>query len=493
MNRASGVLMHISSLWGDYSEGSFGLAAKEWIDFLEECGFTYWQVLPFCLPDSVNSPYQSFGAFSGNPFFVDLPLLHEAGLITDWELRDARQFNPYVCEFDRLKSERMELLSKAAGRFNGYDEVDKFMETHVETANFCKFMALKKANDNLPWTEWSINIPDDNELKLWRFTQYMFFKQWAEIKAYANEKNIKIIGDIPIYVAWDSSDVWSNPDYFLLDKKGNPEAVAGVPPDYFCEDGQLWGNPLYNWKKMKADGYSWWKKRMEFMTELFDGVRIDHFRGFEAYYSIPAGETTARNGKWVKGPGISLVNALKSVCEDKLIIAEDLGDITPEVEKLLKDSKLPGMKIFLFGFLDGKDSSYLPHHYPENCIAYTGTHDNDTMLGFLWSLGYETRRRLFDYVGYYGDNIDESYDYVLRSLFASPSNLVIIPVQDVLLYGSDTRMNKPGEPDGNWEYRVKREQLDGVNKDKFKFWHKVYFRNVPEEIKADEENAEELE
>ncbi len=488
MDRASGVLMHVSSLWGEYSEGSFGEPAREWIDFLEECGFTYWQVLPFCLPDSVNSPYHSFGAFSGNPFFIDLPILNKQGLITDWELQEARQYNPYVCEFDRLKNERMNLLAKAADRFQNYDLVDEFMEKHKEVADFCKYMALRKANGNLPWNEWSINIPDDAELKLWRFTQYIFYVQWMDIKSYANEKGIKIIGDIPIYVAWDSADVWSNPSNFLLDKKGNPESVAGVPPDYFCEDGQLWGNPLYNWKKMKSDGYSWWKKRMEFMTELFDGVRIDHFRGFEAYYSIPAGEETARNGKWVKGPGIGLVNALKSVCEDKLIIAEDLGDITPEVEKLLKDSELPGMRIFLFGFLDGKDSTYLPHHYVENSVAYTGTHDNDTMLGFLWSLGYETRRRLFDYVGYYGDNIDESYDYVLRSLFASPSNLVIIPVQDVLLYGSDTRMNKPGEAEGNWEYRVKRDQLNGVNKDKFKFWHSVYFRNIKEEKEIDDQN-----
>lgn len=475
--RKSGVLMHVSSLWGEYSEGSFGKEAYEWIDFLAECGFSYWQTLPFGVTDELNSPYKSFGSFSGNPFFVDLQYLYEEGLLTIDELNSAKQENPYVCEFERLNKERMALLSKAASRMKNNDAIDSFMASHPETEKFCEYMALRAANNNLPWNEWTVTEPDPELYKAWRFAEYTFFSQWAQIKKYANSKNISIIGDIPIYVSWDSADVWSSPESFQLDERCNPKSVAGVPPDYFSEDGQLWGNPLYDWKKMKEDNYSWWRRRMSFMFELFDGVRIDHFRGLQSYYSIPASATTAKNGKWVKGPGMSLIKALQPICQDKLIIAEDLGDITPEVEKLVKDSGYPGMRVLQFGFVDEEETAHIPHNYIQNCVAYTGTHDNNTLLGFVWELDEPARRRMFDYFGYPYDNINDGCECMIRSLLASNADIVILPIQDILKYGADTRMNTPGVAEGNWAYRVKREQLSEIDRGKYKYWNSLYFRD----------------
>jgi len=476
MKRSSGILMHISSLWGEYSIGSMGACAKNWIDMIKEAGFSYWQVLPFCLPDEYNSPYKSFSAFSLNPYFIDLDLLYEDNLILKAELNDARQNTPYLCEFERLSKERFSLLKKASSRFKEWDKVDAFLKSHPHTDNFCKFMALKKANNGEIWNNWVTDIPDESEYKAWQFTQYVFFKQWMSIKAYANEKGVKIIGDIPIYIAPDSSDVWSNQSQFLLDKKGFPRSVAGVPPDYFSEDGQLWGNPLYNWKEMKKDNYLWWRQRMEFMTELFDGVRIDHFRGLESFFSIPATETTAKNGKWIKGPGMSFINAIKPICEDKLIIAEDLGDITPEVHALVEKSTFPGMGVLQFAFLGDNNSPHLPHNYKNNLVAYTGTHDNNTLLGYVWELPESTRKRLLDYCSFTGNNWDESYDFILKAMLKSHAGLVIFPVQDVLLYGSDTRLNKPGCAENNWAYRILKEQLEAVDRGKFLYWNELYGR-----------------
>lgn len=475
MKRGSGVLMHVSSLWGDHSEGSFGKPAKEWIDFIASMGFSYWQVLPFCLPDGYNSPYKSFSAFSVNSFFIDLADLYEKGLLTRDELDSARQKTPYTCEFARLHKERFDLLSKAAHRFGGSTELDAFFASHRRTEQFCLFMAKREANGGKPWDEWTSDEVDGDTLLTWKFTQYTFFRQWKEIKAYANEKGVSIIGDIPIYVDWNSSDVWADSDLFLLDERKRPSLVAGVPPDYFCADGQLWGNPLYDWKKMEEDGFAWWKERISFMTELFDGVRIDHFRAFESYFAIDASEKTARNGKWLKGPGMKLIDALKSAT-DKLLIAEDLGDITEDVVKLVKDSGFPGMRIMQFAFLGDPASPHLPHNYVNNCIAYTGTHDNNTLLGYVWEASPEERRRLFDYCGYDSDDIHHCYDAILRTLFASSAGLVVLPVQDLLLYGSDTRLNHPGSCDGNWEYRLTKEQLNNIDKNKFAKWNRIYGR-----------------
>ena len=470
--------MHISSLWGEYSEGSLGKAAKEWIDFISDCGFGVWQVLPFCLPDDFSSPYKSYSAFSLNPYFIDLDRLHEMGLLTSAELEDARQCTPYSCEFERLFAERMPLLARAAERFSDSGKIRGFLDGHKQTENFCRFMALRKANGELTWNEWTVAEPDESEQRLWEFTQYIFFEQWKEIREYAHERGVKIIGDIPIYVSWDSADVWSNPTQFLLDARSLPTAVAGVPPDYFAKDGQLWGNPLYDWEAMQSDGFSWWKERISFMTELFDGVRIDHFRGIESYYSIPADAETAKDGVWCKGPGLALIDAIKSVSGDRLLIAEDLGDITDAVHELVEKSGFPGMRVLQFGFQGDSDSPHLPHNYKNNCIAYTGTHDNNTLLGYVWELDADTRKRLLSYCGFEGDDWNSCYDSILRTMFASHAGLLILPVQDLLLYGSDTRLNVPGRSGGNWSYRITRGQLDGINRDKFRKWNSEYGRKA---------------
>lgn len=475
MKRSSGVLMHASSLWGEYSIGSFGKEAREWIDFLASCGYHAWQVLPFCLPDEYNSPYKSHSAFSSNPYFIDLPTLFEEGLLTKEELDSARQKTPYLCEFDRLRKERFALLSLAASRVKDRAPVYAFLDAYPQVASFCRYMAIKANNGGACWDEWENVIPDESILWAWQFTQYEFFRQWTDLKQYANERGISIIGDIPIYVAYDSSDVWANQELFCLDQKHRPSSVAGVPPDYFCEDGQLWGNPLYDWKRMKKDNYAWWRERMSFMLELFDGVRIDHFRGLESYFSIPATEKTARNGVWKKGPGMSLIRALQPLCKGKLIIAEDLGDITPEVKALVEKSGFPGMRVLQFAFLGDDGSTHLPHNYDNHCVAYTGTHDNNTLLGYVWDQDDETRKKIMRYCGFEGD-WDASYDAILRVMFASHAGLLILPIQDMLQYGSDTRLNTPGNSDGNWSYRLTKEQLNKISTQKFYDWNKLYGR-----------------
>ena len=476
MKRKSGVLMHISSLWGDYSEGSFGKEAREWIDFLAEGGFSVWQVLPFCLPDECNSPYKSFGAFSGNPNFIDLPTLRDQGLLNDTDLLCARQKTPYLCEFDRLGAERFGLLGLAASRVIDRAPVYAFLQQNPQIERFCRFMALREANKNAPWNEWTTDSYNEKTLWTWQFIQYEFFRQWMEIKAYANERGISVVGDIPIYVAYDSADVWANRELFQLDSELRPEAVAGVPPDYFCADGQLWGNPLYDWKRMKQDGFAWWCERMRYALTLFDGVRIDHFRGLESYFSIPAGEKTARNGTWKKGPGMALIRALRPICEGKLMIAEDLGDITPAVEKLVRDSGYPGMRVLQFAFLGDGDTPHLPHNYINNCVAYTGTHDNNTLLGYVWEQDDEARKRLMRYCGYEDADWDRCYPALLRTMLASHAGLFILPVQDLLLYGSDTRLNTPGKSEGNWGYRLTREQLNVLSPATFLEWNRLYGR-----------------
>ena len=475
MKRQSGVLMHVTSLWGEYSVGSLGVEAREWIDFLANSGFSVWQVLPFCLPDDCNSPYKSFSAFSINPYFIDLPTLFDQGLLTADELNASRQKTPYACEFDRLEKERMPLLTLAASRVRDDLPIRAFLAAHPQVASFCRFMAIKASNGGAEWMDWETEEPDAEVLRTWQFTQYEVYRQWMDLKKYANARGISIVGDIPIYVALDSSDVWANRELFQLDKRNRPTAVAGVPPDYFSADGQLWGNPLYDWKRMKADGYAWWCERMAFMMELFDGVRIDHFRGLESYFSIPAGEKTARNGTWKKGPGMSLIRALHPICGDKLIIAEDLGDITPAVHKLVKDSGYPGMRVLQFAFLGDEGSPHLPHNYDNNCVAYTGTHDNNTLLGYVWELDDATREKLMAYCGYEGD-WDACYNAVLRVMFASHAGLLILPVQDLLLYGSDTRINRPGSAAGNWSYRITKNQLGLLSPEKFRRWNKLYGR-----------------
>lgn len=475
MKRKSGVLMHISSLPGEYSCGSFGKSAKEFINFLADGGFSYWQVLPFCPVDEYNSPYKSHSTFAGNPYFIDLEILCDKGLITAEELDAARQNTPYLCEFERLSAERLPLLLKASKRTDNVDEIKQFIFENPYIAGFCKFMALRAANGDIRWQDWTNKNYDTEILFMWQFAQYEFFAQWKEIKTYANNRGIEIIGDIPFYVSPDSADVWANKELFQLDGSDIPASVAGVPPDYFTEDGQLWGNPLYNWDKMKADGYRWWLDRIDFMLKIFDGLRIDHFRAFEAYWSVDAGEKTARNGKWIKGPGMELIEKIKEIAKDKLIIAEDLGHITKEVEQLVEDSGFPGMRVFQFGFFGG-ESTHMPHNYKNNCIAYAGTHDNNTLLGYLWELDDENRRNMLEYCGYTDADWTRGLPAMLRTIWQSNAGTVIFTIQDLLGFGADTRLNFPGRAENNWRYRVTKEQINSIDPKRFKRLNEIYCR-----------------
>lgn len=476
MKRSAGVLMHISSLYGDYGCGSFGAEAKEFIDFLSEAGFEYWQVLPFGMVDECNSPYKSYSAFAGNPYFIDLPTLKNEGLLTEEELGSARQETPYSCEFVRLYHTRINLLYKAAMRVLDRGPIEKFIAEKPYLSSFVEFMALKASNNERVWTEFTVDEKNEDTVFLWTFIQYVFFKQWKEIKHYAEGRGIKIIGDIPIYVSFDSADVWANRRLFSLTKDGRMASVAGVPPDAFSDSGQKWGNPLYAWDEMKKDSYAWWRARIAHMAELFDGMRIDHFRGLESYYAIPEGDKDARNGKWIKGPGKEFIDALKECAGDRLIIAEDLGIITDEVAELVSYSGFPGMRVLQFGFDSDEDSPHLPHNYENNSVVYTGTHDNNTLLGFVWEIGEEKRKRLMEYSGYDSPDWDNGYDSIIRTMMASHAGLLILPIQDLLGYGSDTRLNIPGKADGNWQYRITKDQLSRIDKAKYKKWIKLYMR-----------------
>ena len=478
MERKSGVLMHISTLWGEYSCGSFGKAAKEFVDFLSAGGFSYWQVLPFGLVDECNSPYKSYSTFGGNPYFVDLEILFEKGLLTADELNCAKQSTPYYCEFDKLTANRVDLLIKASKRVDEDNrrKINKFIENNRHLKDFCVFMALKNANDDKEWTGWNKTDYDEEILFGWRFIQYEFFTQWQKIKEYANSKGIGIIGDIPIYVSFDSSDVYFNKQLFLMNDENKLTHVAGVPPDYFAEDGQLWGNPLYDWDAMEKEKYSWWKDRISSALTLFDGVRIDHFRAFESFWSVKGDAKTAREGEWVKGPGMKLINALKEVAGDKLIIAEDLGDITKEVIELVEESGFPGMRVFQFGFLGG-ETPHKPHNYINNSVAYSGTHDNNTLLGFLWETPTDIKRDMMKYCACNPDDWNEKgCEAIIRTIMASSAGLAIFPVQDLLGYGNDTRLNVPGRAEGNWLYRLAREQIGYIDTNKYKELNRLYGR-----------------
>lgn len=476
MKRASGVLMHISSLYGEYGIGSFGKEAKEFVDFLVSGGFSYWQVLPFCVVDECNSPYKSYSAFGGNPYFVDIPTLCEEGLLTNEEASNAKQKTPYTAEYDSLREERVKLLKKAAKRVKNRNEIEEFIDSDKYLLDFCKFMTLKERNDQRPWYDWEEIDIDEETLFAWKFIQYKFFTQWQNIRAYANGKGIKIIGDVPIYVAQDSADVWGNKEQFLLDEKNMPVSVAGVPPDYFCPDGQLWGNPLYNWDEIIKDGYSWWLDRISHNFSMFDGVRIDHFRALESYWAVPFGEKTARNGEWCKAPGMDFIRKIWEIKGENFIIAEDLGHITKEVESLVIESGFPGMRVFQFAFVNDENNPHLPHNYINNCIAYTGTHDNNTLLGYLWETEENTKRKMLEYCGYTESNWEKGYDFILRTMYKSSAGTVILPIQDLLGYGCDTRLNTPGTSKGNWQYRVTREQIASIDINKFRRFNELYKR-----------------
>lgn len=476
--RKAGILMPITSLPSPYGIGTMGEAAREFVRFLHKAGQSYWQILPICPTSYGDSPYQSFSSYAGNPYMIDLDELSEAGLLEKDEYKNIDcGSNPEKADYGLLYNRRFGVLRKAAktAEEKYQTELTEFRkENHKWLSDYALFMAIKDEQNGVSWLEWpEILRKRDNkalavereklkdEIKFWECVQFLFFTQWKKLKAYANENGIKIIGDIPIYVSSDSADVWANPEQFQLDDNLMPISVAGCPPDGFSADGQLWGNPLFNWKVMKEQDYNWWVDRIAYQTQIYDMLRIDHFRGFDAYYSIPYGDKTARNGEWKEGPGIDLFNVIKEKLGELPIIAEDLGFLTDSVRKLLKDTGFPGMKVLEFAF-DSRDteSGYLPHLYPKNCVVYAGTHDNETILGWFDTISEEDAEYAKKYM-----RLSEAEGYhwgMMRTAWASVADTAIMQMQDILGLGKNARMNTPSTlSDKNWSWRC----LPGVYND----------------------------
>ena len=478
--RSCGVLMPVFSLPSKYGIGTFSKEAYEFVDFLAKAGQSYWQILPLGPTSYGDSPYQSFSTFAGNPYFIDLEKLIKAGYLSKEEVEKVNfGTDEEHIDYERLFKARDVVLytayvnsglsenSKKKAKPQLRKEFDAFVKKHSDwLPDYALYMALKKRFGGLSWIEWPEEIrlrkkaaieeatqKYSDRIGLYEFEQFIFMKQWFELKEYANSKNIDIIGDIPIYVAFDSADTWANPKLFQLDKKNLPIAVAGCPPDSFARTGQLWGNPLYKWDYHEKTGFKWWIKRIKSCYELYDVVRIDHFRGFDEYYAIPFGEPTAENGKWVKGPGYKLFDAMKKELGDCRVIAEDLGYLTPSVIALVKRTGFPGMKILQFAFDAREESDYLPHNYVQNSIVYTGTHDNDTTLSWFNTIPKEDRRFAKKYL-----NVKNNKGIVwefIRATFSSVSCTAIIPIQDYLELGKEARINTPSTLGKNWTWRMK--------------------------------------
>ena len=467
--RASGILLHISSLPSPHGIGTMGAAAKDFVDFLVKAGQAYWQILPVCPTSYGDSPYQSFSTFAGNPYFIDLDLLAKAGLLQpeeyesiDWES------TPGCVNYGALYQKRYAVLHKACARLLAAppaDYADFLAKNAFWLPDYALFMALKDAHNGVCWQQWEEPLrrrePETlaaarakyaADIDFWQAVQYLFYTQWHDLKAYANAQGIEIIGDLPIYVAEDSVDVWSCPQEFQLDENLVPTEVAGCPPDGFSATGQLWGNPLFDWDAMAANGYAWWVRRIRHLCGIYDVLRIDHFRGFESYWAIPYGETTAKNGRWVKGPGMSLVGVLTGWFRDLDFIAEDLGYPSPEVVQLLNDSCLPGMKVLEFAFDSRDPSNYLPHSCNFNSICYTGTHDNAPLA--LWRTEADKADIAFA-KKYLGLNDEEGFNAgIIRGGMSCQSRLFVAQMQDYLGLGKGCRMNTPGTSSGNWQWRM---------------------------------------
>ena len=470
MERAAGILLSVSSLPSPYGIGTLGRAAYDFIDFLAEAGQKYWQMLPVGPISYGDSPYQSFSAFAGNPYYIDLDLLVADGLLTRAEA-EAPDWgdDPRRVDYGAVYASRFALLEKAFDR--GWDRdrepVARFLvKNRAWLGDYALFMALKRHFNMAAWTEWPdedirLRKPDavsawagrlDRDVRFFIYLQYLFQKHWDALKAYAAKKGVATIGDLPIYVAMDSADVWANPQKFLLDSQNIPTVVSGVPPDAFTADGQLWGNPIYNWKKMAADGFIWWEARMRSTLERFDVARLDHFRGLESYWAVPYGDPTAATGRWEPGPGAAFIRMLHEKFPDSYIIAEDLGFITPEVRALLEMSGFPGMKVLEFAFDHREPSDNLPHRCPLNSVCYTGTHDNSTLVGWLADTD---PKDLAVAKAYLGLNREEGFDWgILRGGMGTASRLFIAQMQDYLGLDDQARMNRPGIPAGNWQWRM---------------------------------------
>ena len=466
--RTSGILMPIFSLPSKGGIGTLGKEAYRFVDFLKKSGQSWWQILPLNPTNYGDSPYQSFSSYAGNIYFIDPEQLIDDGLLNVDEFLSFDFGNDSgTIDYGKLYENRIKLLKIAFERFTVNEEYKIFCKENAFWLDeFALFMAIKNSHNDIAWEEWEhelrvrdVNAIDTikkehkNVLDFYRFTQYEFSKQWFRLKQYANDNGIGIIGDIPIYVAYDSADVWSEPEQFQLDKDLKPKAVAGCPPDAFSEDGQLWGNPLYDWHFMKKDGFSWWKRRLGYALKLYDMVRIDHFRGFEAYWAIPYGDKTAKGGKWLKGPNMALFNEFKREFGNNLpIIAEDLGFLTPEVHKMLKKSGFPGMKVLQFAFTADVDSDYLPHNYVKNCVVYTGTHDNDTIIGWADSADKADLDMAKKYL-----HLDEEEGInwaMMRAALMSVGEICILTMQDIIGLGTQARINIPSTVGGNWQWRI---------------------------------------
>lgn len=482
--RAAGILLHPTSLPGRFGIGSLGHNAEHFIELLRRCGMQLWQILPLGPTGYGNSPYQSLSAFAGNPLLICPEKLRRDNLLSEHDLAQAPHCELQRVDYGKVISFYNAMLNAAFANFRQSDfpelrtEYEQFRHAQAEwLPDYALFSALKKQFGGGPWTDWPLELVrrESRAMQHWRdtlaeeieavaFQQFLFFRQWQAIKARANDAGIRIIGDIPIFAAHDSADVWANQDRFHLDADGHPNIVAGVPPDYFSETGQLWGNPLYRWQVMAGQNFAWWTARLRQTFRMVDIVRIDHFRGFEAYWEIPGDAETAVNGRWVKGPGKALFHTLREQLGDLPIIAEDLGVITPEVEALRDAFAFPGMKVLQFAFDSDSSNEYLPHHYPKNCVVYTGTHDNDTCIGWLHGnshadpehLGAEQQFAL-RYMGL--RDIHDFHWAFIRLAFASTADTAIIPLQDALGLGNEARMNLPGRADRNWEWRFRAELI----------------------------------
>ena len=496
--RISGVLMPLSCINGDFGVGVMGREAVAFLEKLKRMGFSCWQVLPIGMTDQMNSPYCSCSAFAGNPVYID-PRELPKGLLTETEIADnAYHGSCYTADYAYALEKRMKSLRIAFERADEklLEKVKKFISENKYCRDFALYMALKEKHDLAPWWEWgdeykdyatavkSVDSETEKEALFQSFVQYIFYSQWGTLKASAESMGIKTVGDMPIYVSLDSADVWAHTQLFKLDEKTlKPKKVAGVPPDYFSADGQLWGNPIYDWDKMEKDGFKWWVERIEFALKIYDTVRIDHFRALASYWEVDADAKTAKNGEWKQGPGMKLFDKVSEKLKDPSIVAEDLGTFGEDVVKLLEDTGFPGMRVIQFGFDPNGDSTHLPHNYDRNCVAYVGTHDNNTLLGWLYEASPDERKFALDYCGYKGNNWgdggyhSESCRSIVETVWKSSAYLAIISFQDMCGFGSDARMNRPGVAEGNWLYRAGKDAVDSVDEEYYKHINRLYRRS----------------
>jgi len=476
--RRAGILLHPTSLPGPENQGIFGHDAYRFVEFLAQAGFSIWQTLPLGPTHEDNSPYQCLSAHACDPKFISIDWL------IDHEMLDKKHLHDH-------SADKKQLINQAYHKFGAHLDVDQFLSFKNQHAfwldDYSVFMALRETHNNKPWWQWDDAFRDNIKkavnafiktnaaiVDYYRFEQYILFSQWLHLKKYANEKGILIFGDMPIYVALDSADVWANRKMFTLDKTGLPVNVAGVPPDYFSETGQRWGNPIYNWDKMKKDNFHWWSERIQSQYELFDLIRIDHFRGLDAYWSIPSKEETAINGEWIKAPGEALLSSLKEQFGNLPLVAEDLGTITESVHKLRKKFKIPGMEVLQFAFDGDPNNLYLPHNHEADMIVYTGTHDNNTTVGWFEDLSHESRSYVCQYL--IGGNCEMPWS-LNRSALASVARTAILPMQDVLGLGRFSRMNTPGTTEGNWSWRFDWSQLHDNLANDLRYMNRLYGRS----------------